>query len=107
MDALNISSIANLAAEQHGLTGKSKQPATKADAQTGQGSSAEPDKLPALVNDPARPVSDFPTEPHGLNSKSAWALISDVTARIEGSHLWKLTELQPVASKTLIPSAYV
>ena len=107
MDALSISSIANLAAEQHGLAGKTKQLASKADEHTGQGTNAETDKSSSLVNDTARPGSDFLVKPHRLTRKSAWAFIGDVAAQIESSHPWKLAELQPVAGKTLIPSAYV
>ena len=107
MDALNISSIANLAAEQHGLTGKTQQSASKADSQTGQGAKAEPDKAPSPVTEPPRPAIDTSAEPHGLNRNTAWALIDDVTAQIQESHPWKLAEIQAVTGQTLIPAAYV
>jgi hypothetical protein len=107
MDLLNITSTANLAAEQHGLTDKTRQSAAKADSQTGQGARSEAGITPARLYHTSRIRTELLDGTHGLNSQSAWDLMDDVTPRIANTHPLKLAELQAVVDRTLIPAAYV
>ncbi len=107
MDVSPISNSAALAAEAR-KRAQDKRPEQRDETQLGERGDRKrtPSKLLDLY-DTRRINRNLLRDHHGLNAKKARELLNDLSGRIAQSSPWSLAELQPVAHRRLIPSAYV
>lgn len=107
MDVSPISYSAALAADARNRA-QGNRPEQKGESDIGERGTPKraPSKLLDLY-DTRRINRNVLREHHGLNRKSATQMLNDLCGRITQSSPWSLAEMQPVAHRRLIPSAYV
>ncbi len=107
MDVSPISNSAALAAEAR-KRAQGNRPEQREDAQLGERGAQKraPSKL-LDIYDTRRINRNLLRDHHGLNARKAKELLNDLSGLIARSSPWSLAELQPVAHRRLIPSAYV
>lgn len=108
MDVSPISHAAALAADakRRAQGNRPEQKGEQAGIDQGGSHKRKPSKLLDLY-DTGRINRNILRDQHGLNRRKAAQVLNDICGRIAQSSPWSLAELQPVAHRRLIPSAYV